>query len=373
MEDNKYYTEQSPQMLNSSNKIFINFLKETGYNYENQIVNIKKIGKINNFVKNNLSFFDLIKFTKSLKFKPNKNITLSEWLNNNSISSKGKNIVSLCSKIFANSPDKILAYDIFEYLDNSIKNNKIYHFKDNNSWINHIENKLIDQNVDIFKGYSLIKLDSNNNLITTANIKGDSIKILDGKKHILTFPPNAFKFFLENQNDIIKNNWMDYTKMIELIKESSYTFFSFQFHFKENLKTPNDWFCSCASNYKIFILPISKYVTNFNNDPDIKTVWSCKIIDTSLFIKDKNKYINNMTKEEIIENIKKELNITPYKTTIYDGVQNINGRWTSTDSGFSVGKLGVINSKGNINNLYTVGPHNITGINDINKAVKSAK
>ena len=45
----------------------------------------------------------------------------------------------------------------------------------------------------------------------------------------------------------------------------------------------------------------------------------------------------------------------------------------SKDSAFSVGKSGIIERKGNIDNLYTVGPHNFTGITEINKAVKSAK
>jgi len=83
-----------------------------------------------------------------------------------------------------------------------------------------------------------------------------------------------------------------------------------------------------------------------------------------------------MTKDEIIDDIMNKLSEYIFIdkdniiVTIYDGVENINGEWTSKDSAFSLGKNGVINKKGVIENLYTIGSHNKKGITTINKAIK---
>jgi hypothetical protein len=372
--DTKYFTEHSPRVLIGSDPIFFDLLKEIGYKYN--IVNTygNNIGtklKMIKFFKSKLSFFDTIKCIKAIIFKPTKNETFTEWMNNNNISNKGKKALTILSIVLANSPDKLLAREIFDTVKISKNSDNLYQLKNNMGWINKMEAKLIEQNVAIFKETSLITLVHVNNNIKEG-ILNDSTN-LKGKKHILTLPPIAFKSLLKNNNYVIKNNWMNYSKFEKWVENSYYISFGFQFHFKEDKSIPDEWCWSCMNDYKLIILPTSKYADEFTRNSDIKTVWSCTIVDTNSFIKDKNKTVNDMTKKEIIDNIKELLNINPFKTTIYDGVEKIDGRWISKDSAFSVGKSGIIKKKGNIDNLYTVGPHNFLGITSINKAIKSAK
>lgn len=368
-----YFTEHSPRVLLGKKTLFFSLLKEIDYKYnvvDTYGNSIETKLKLFNFFRKNLNFSDLLKLGKAKLFKNNSNETVSEWVENNKISEKGKKAIKLFSIVLANSPDKLLMSEIFNTPGNS---DNFYQFKNNMGWIDHIENKLIDQNVTIYKGYELKTLNLLVNSITSGIINNGCDETIIGKNHIITFPPIAFQTFLSKQSDKIKNNWMAIDKFNQWVEDSYYISFGFQFHFNEEKKVPNEWCWSCMNDYNLIILPTSDYATTYSKDPNIKTVWSCTIVDTNAFIKNKNKRVNEMTRDEIVNNIKELLDVDPYKITFSDGLQKVNNKWYSKDSAFSVGKSGVINQKGNIENLYTVGPHNFTGITVIGKGVKAAK
>ena len=77
------------------------------------------------------------------------------------------------------------------------------------------------------------------------------------------------------------------------------------------------------NDYNLIILPTSKYANIYSKDPNIKTVWSCTIVDTNAFIKDKNKRVDDMSRNEIINNIKELLDVNPTKVTFSDGLKKL--------------------------------------------------
>ena len=115
-------------------------------------------------------------------------------------------------------------------------------------------------------------------------------------------------------------------------------------------------------------------MTIYTKDEKIKTVWSCCIVNTSNLITKRNKTIDQLTADEIFEDIIDLLpdNINPMYITLYDGVVKENGKWISKDSSFSTTKYGIIDFQGHIDNLYSVGLHNTIGTATINKAIKNS-
>ena len=296
-----------------------------------------------------------------------------EWMKNNHFSEKGIKALTVFCIALANSPDKLMIRDLFMATNNIYT--MFYELTNNQEWLDHIENTLINMGCILYKGYELIQLDEKNSMIVSSIIKNkDHETKIISDNHILTLPPLAFGNLLKTQSDKIKNNWFKYDLFKSWVEESHYISFGFQLHFDYELDLDNKpWCWSCMNDYNVIILPTSKYLKEFTRDKRIKTVWSCTVVDTSVFIKDKNTTVNDMSKYEVVNNIINILKVKPFKITFYDGLNKINGKWISKDSAFSTSKYGVIKPKGSIENLYTVGPHNMRVITTIGKAIDSAK
>jgi putative oxidoreductase len=371
--NNKYFTEHSPRVLiNDYKSSFFDLMKEIEYDYKKNLVytygnSNDTFYKIFNFFKNKFSFFDTIKIFVAKIIGKNKD-TVEEWYNKKNISNDGKIALRVLSILMANSPKKLLMSEILSMIEISFSKTNIYQFKDNMEWIYFIENKL--ELIDIIKNNSVKNIITDNNIVSKI-ILNDNTEITSNE-YILCLPPIALNSILKNSN--IQNN---FKKNMELWTQNSYYIsLGFQIHFKY---TPPDiynyeWCFSCTNEYNLIILPTSNYATEFTKDDDIIAVWSCTIVDTDKYIERLKKTINEMTKEEIKNDILNLLNINKNNVivTFYDGTQKIDGKWFSKDSAFSVGKSGILPIKGNIENLYNVGPQNFTGITTINKAVESA-
>lgn len=377
---NKYFTEHSPRVL--SNGIIYNLFNNMNYKYKDRIIDTygnKYLTtlKIFGFILREFTFFDklklLLKVIQSI-FSKGDNMTVCEWAEKNNISNRGKKGLEVLSIIIANSPNKLLVSELFGSI--SENNNFLFEFKqfkDNMEWINIIENKIKEYGGNIMKNVEINKLNYSNKNITSINFNNN---IFTADNYILSLPPIALNKILSNSN--LKNNFIE--DMDKWVEDSYYISFGFQIHFKYKPYDILDkgWCYTCMNDYNLIIIPTSKYVEEYTKDKDIVEVWSCTIVDTSVFIKHIGKTVDEMTKEEIINDIIKILNLNnnsnneQFIITYSDGLHNKNGRWYSKDSAFSVGKSGTLNTKGNINNLYTVGPHNMRGITTINKAIHSA-
>lgn len=369
MINNKYFSEHSPRVLSTNYKLFIQLLKNINYDFHKNTVNIygnylQTSYKILSFFISQLSFSDI--FTLIINFPFHSNLTVYEWFNKYNISNKGKKALTIFSIAIANSPKKLLMNELYSVINNSSGN--FVHFT-NYNWIQLLYNKLIQLDVHIITNANLQTLVHNNNTITHSVINN---KIYTAHKHILTLPPIAFLQLLQTQNTVIQNNWMDFSRFYKLILNSYYISFSFQLHFSQIIPFTNKWCWSCFNDYHIIILPVSQFLHTFTKDNNIKTVWSCTIVDTDYKVSKHNKTINQLSKNTIINDVLQLLNVKPDKITFYPGLQNINNKWISKDSAFSLGKYGVIKSKGKIDNLYTVGPHNIKGITTLEKAIYTA-
>ena len=381
-QDNKYFTEHSPRVIMDNDSSFFRLLNQIGFDYYNETVStygslFQTNKKIINFFYKNLQFLDYLKILNGY-FNSN-NLTVTEWLEKYNISNSGKKAFTVFSLLLANSPDKLLINEIF-----GINNfpTMFLQFKDNQKWINLLEKELINLKVNILKNYSLDYLiyDMTSNKISYAIVshqkewKGKAQQFIYSKNHLITFPPKAMSNFLENQIDIIRNNWDELSgnKLNKWLNDSTYHSFGFQLHFYKEQTINEEWCWTCMNDYNLIMLPTSNYQTTFSKDENIKAVWSFTIVDTSVFIKRLNKTVDQMNKNEIVSDIINLLKIKPDKITFYDGLHKENNKWISKDSAFSLGKSGIVKNKGKLNNLFWIGPHNKKGITVINKAVNIA-
>jgi hypothetical protein len=355
--EDKYFSEHSPRVL-IKNDNFYRLLREINYDIDKNTTttygNIFETNfKLLNFFYDKFTFRELLILMKSKIFGVEKNITVSEYFNKYNFSEKGRKALTIISIVIANSPNKLLVSELFGESNNIPM---FYQFK-NADWIDIFENKLIEMKVDILKNTEINNINNINNI--------------NANKYILTLPPIAFKRLVD-KNDLLKDNWMDYNLFNKWVENSYYISFGFQLHFDNYIKFNRKWCWSCMDEYNLIILPTSEYLDIYTKDENVKTVWSCTIVDTSVYINKFKKTVDEMTKEEIINDIIERLNVKPYKYTFSEGLEKINNRWISKDSSFSLSKYGIINPKGKIDNIYTVGSHNTSGITTIGKAVDNA-
>ncbi|ADO67046.1 hypothetical protein crov013 [Cafeteria roenbergensis virus] len=391
--NNKYFTEHSPRVLMEDNSSLFKLFNQIGYDYKKNTIPtygnlLESNFKFIKFFYKKLLLSDYYKIIYGLTINYT-NLTVTEWLNKINISESGKKAFNIFSILLANSPDKLLVSELFISSNFPVM---FLQFKNNEEWINLLENKLVNLHVDIFKNHELTNLiyyiDTNKIEYSILQYNKKSINLF-GKNHLLTLPPKAMYNLLLNQIDIIRNNWplLKNNNLNKWLDDSTYYSFGFQLHFNQSkienprLDLSNKELCwSCSTEYNLILLPTSDYSKIYSKDSQIKTVWSCTIVDTNVLIKKFNKTVNQMTKKEIINDIVNELlkitKIKPKYITFYDGLKKevINGKeqWISKDSAFSVGKSGIIPSKGLLSNLEWIGPHNKTGITVINKAVNVA-
>lgn len=368
---NGLFTEHSPRVLLDNE--LPKFFKKIGLNYDDETVNaygtiFETNYKMYKTYFDNFNIYDIFKLVKSFILKDYYNKTILEWVNENNISDKGRLMLRIISILVANSPDKLLMSEIFANSTNGIL--KIKQFKDNEKWLDVVEN--------IIRKNKNITLLTNTELI---NIKNDKAILrmnnnFDVKKHLLTLPPKALYTFLLNQDEELKNNFGDIKRIKNIVEYGSYYSLGFQLHFDQEIKWNDKWCWSCFNDYNLIILPTSKYTYNFSKNKDIKTVWSCTIVDTSNIVKKRGKKIDDMNKEEIIEDVLDIIKITtdikPKYITFYDGTKKENGRWISKDNTFSLSKYGIINAKGKMDNIFSIGSHNTEGITTIGKAIKNS-
>ena len=367
------FTEHSPRVLTDDIKDFFN---KIGLNYKEETVNaygniIETNFKIYKTYLQNMEIKDIIKFISSFIKKDYLDKTVSEWLEEYNISEKGKMMFRIICILIANAPDKLLMSELFNNSTNGIL--EIRQFKDNEKWLNVVKDILLkNKNITLLTNTELVKINKDKVMLKL----NDNILSVNVKEHLLTLPPRALYNFLINQDEELKNNFGDINSIKNIVEYGSYYSLGFQLHFDKEIKWNDKWCWSCFNDYNLIILPTSYYTKNFTKNKDIKTVWSCTIVDTNNMIKKRGKKIDDLTKEEIIDDVLEIIKITtdikPKYITFYDGTKKENGRWISKDNSFSLSKYGVINMKGKINNIYSIGSHNNKGITTIGKAIRNS-
>mgnify|MGYP000689232694 FL=1 len=214
------------------------------------------------------------------------------------------------------------------------------------------------------------------------NTSSDDVGITIGAdNYVLAMPPIALLNVIEKSNIDVKNNWKSYSWLKEWVEKSHYSSFGFQLHFDKKIKYKTDWCSSCMGDWNIIILEESKYQTNgATHDESIVSVLSCTIVDFNAYSSHLKKTVNELEKDEVVNEAWRQIqehtqiNNEPIKTTVYDGVVKVNGKWTSKDTAFGRTKLGFLNQMGKLDNLFSVGPHNnrVDSVTRIEYAITSA-
>lgn len=378
--EGKYFSENSPRVLFFSgytkkllNDIGINN-KDLGNIYGNSGFEEKL--KVFKFFYNYFSFQDYLIFLISLikfNFFININKNLQYWLDNSNLTSKAKNAIRIFSITICDIPKKTNINDFFSIF----KINpflQLQQFREPNKWHMLIEKKLIKNKVKIFKNCMVTKILTKNKKpigVSYINLVNNYINEIKGKKIIIAAQSTGLFNILKNSSDIIKNNWINYNYIKDWGKNTYYSSFGFQLHFDKIIKFPNQWGWSAKSEWTIIILPVSNWLKIISKDKNVKTVWSCCIIDFNTKSKRLNKTANECTKDEVIDECLYQLyklnkNIgKPYKVTFSRNLKKINNKWHSKNTGFTRANKNFIPIKGKLNNLYTVGSFSNVKINSI--------
>lgn len=364
--DNKYWSENSPRVLVYSGyvKLLLNDLNIKSTDLANVYGNFfTQLYKMLLFIYPYLNLNDIILiiyYYIIYNYISYHNITIEEWFNKVNLSNKAKKLLTILSVLFNDIPKKTNVNDFFYTLNipGTLKQYK------NPNILNHkIEQKLKKyKNVKIRKNTTVLKLNQNNKLINNiVCLDNNSNKMYTIKcdKVILSCQTLGLLKIIKNSDNLIRNNWINYNWLENWVNNTYYVGVGFQLHFKEKFGNLN--FCeTCSSEWIIIIEEVSNWLLKKSNDKNINTVWSCCIVNTDTISKNINKTVNQCTKEEIIKEslyqINQKIKISkPYKITFSEGLYKKNNKWMSKNTGFTRGKYGYLDIKGNIDNLYALG------------------
>jgi len=364
--EDKYWSENSPRVLFNIGNTYkllnnLGFKKE---DFENIYGNLFETNyKFVMFFSKYFNILDYIIFILSL-IKYNiieKNITVNDWMNSNKLSVNGKKAIKILCILVCDKPENTNITDFFKSFGLYVPKQ----MKEPNEWHRRIESYLKKKkNVKILKNTKVIKLieDKRNNIsdVYIRNINNNLENLVKCDKVFLCTQSNNIYPILEKSSLNIRNNWMTEEKMKIWSENTYYIGFGFQLHFDVKVDFKNEWCWSCKDDWTVIILPVSNWLKEFSKDKEIKTVWSCCIVDMDSKSKNINKTANECNLEEVLDEciyqIKKGYNIPkPYKITISNGIKKENNKWLSKKTGYTKNIYDDLEMKGNINNLYALG------------------
>ena len=361
----KYFTENSPRVLGGVG-CHMDFLYEIGMNetdfdsiYGNFIQTNLKIFQ---FIRDYFDIFDYCIFLIELiiyRFRSS-NMVLQEWLDTSSLSSKAKQAIRIISITICDTPINTNLFDFFGSLSSGAN---LIQMKNPNQWVNILEDTFKqNSNISVFKNTKVISINSSQSKVTSVSCINQWKQFrINSNRIVLCTQSNGIYPILKQSNPYVQNNW-NHIEWMKLWSENTfYSGFGFQLHFYENIPFPETWCWACKSEWTIIILPVSNWLTKPSKDPNIKTVWSCCIVDMDTKSKRLQKTPNECNKTEIINECLFQLNelssMLPkqYIVTISPKIYRINNKWISNTTGFTRKELGYLPIRGKLNGLYAVG------------------
>ena len=369
--EDKYFSENSPRVM-VYNKNQYNLLNHIGM-AEDDFVNVygnvfqTNIKMIHFLYKHFMLHDYLIFLIASIKFSLLKERkTVQEWLDESYMSISGKKAISIISILLCDRPENTNVSDLFGMFGFSPI--PLRQMKEPNKWhrlIQYIMRAL--PNVTIMKNTSVV------NIIHKYNSnKVDGVVIRNNKTHVqnslystnivlCTQSSGLLPILLEGDSQI-QNNWLPIEEMKLWGNHTYYSGFGFQLHFKYKVDIPEQWCWSCLGNWTVIVLPVSKWLKKISNVPQIKTVWSCCIVDMGTKSKYLNKTANECTDQQEVVNEclrqMKELNTNiplPDVVTTSVGLYNTGSKWISKNTGYTQSHYGNIPMKGKLDNLFALG------------------
>lgn len=361
--DNKYFSENSPRVYSdtgNSNKL-MSHIGMTKDDFQNIYGNLFETNyKLFSFIAEYFHFLDYFIFLYStIKYKfVDENITVQEWMTKSQLSHSARKGITILSILICDRPNKTNINDFFGSVSATLPKQ----MKEPNKWHELIEKHLESKNVTITKNTQVdgIHKQGSGFIITTQDTKYGYQDRKVCHKVFLCTQSNGIYPILKNSSHKIQNNWMPIEKMKAWSENTFYSGFGFQLHFDKIVKYKKEWCWSCKGDWTVIVLPVSNWLKKYSNDPDIKTVWSCCIVDMDTKSKRINKTANECTRDEVIDEcffqIRDKYKIpSPKITTTSSGLQKINNQWVSKNSGYTKGKYDDLPMKGDIANLFALG------------------
>ena len=357
-----YFSENSPRVFSNSgnSKILLSHLGFTDKDFQNIYGNFFETNfKVVSFVFKHFNLLDYIIFLfAAIKYRfIQEKKTVNDWMFKSNLSLNAKKAIRIISILICDRPDKTNINDFFGSLSYTLPKQ----MREPNKWHEIIEKRLnMKKNVTILKNTKVINLHKSGKVfyIKTKNTKNGYEKIRYSSKVFLCTQSDGIYSIIKNTN--LRNNWMPSKKMKIWTQNTFYSGFGFQIHFNTYVEFKNEWCWSCNDDWTVIILPVSNWLKNFSNDPEIKTVWSCCIVDMDTKSKRLNKTANDCSIDEVLEEclyqIKKSYEIPdPKVITISKGLKKINNKWKSKYTGYTKNIYNDLNMKGRVDNLYALG------------------
>ena len=386
-----FLTEHSPKVLFShGNKHFKRLLKQIDVNPE-----YKKVYASNFVVMMSIIYYVLISFDIGdyyhtikyslaflLGFKYIKNdTTVEQWCEKNNISEQGRNIFNLTTiTINGTRTSQTKMYNLFKFLlsfDTLLAYSSIVQMSEPKQWL--LKCKTILQsypNVKILTNTHAVAI--NSSPYEATSIRTSENKLFIAQNYVLCVPLRKLFDIVQNSSLSVQKNWFTTLHdMKQFVDVSSYTGFGIQFHFLNEIKEPNLWCWSCTTEWNIIVVNKSLTLKHPSFDKRIKTVWSCVVCDFKA-LNECGKTINHYdTKQTVAQEVLRQISykhgakLSPALTTFNANIHRCDNKWKIHESSFT-NVNGALNMKGNLPNLFSIGPHNMDEIVVIDSAIKSA-
>jgi len=376
---NGYFSEHGPRIYSDSYSMFIKLLrrmkidfyhifkkvgltdktkKNTKFNITK--INNKTIGSFN-FNEKKALFFAFIKLIINLDY--GKDISLKKFADDNNFSDDSKDYLDKFCRLTDGAAME--NYTLFQFLQ--ILNQQMFYsiyqpkVPNDKGLILLWEKKLLSTgNVTIVKNADVIKINSYNKNITSivALVKGISTEY-KSKKYVLCVPPKPFYNLLNgSEQNIVKDSFGKLEEIEQWKDKNSYfDFIPLTFHYTSDVVLPKKSGFP-QTPWGIGYIILSNYM-DFTNEP------SKKVISITITFTDKpneeGKTVNQCSKQEIVEYVKKILNFpNPDKVIISQNVIREGNKWINIDTAYVTttdNKYIDFYSK-EINNLFVVGVFN---------------
>jgi len=375
-----YYREHSPRVMTTNYKRTLELFKRLGHKTAAIYGNSFEVSTMFiRYMYRYMSTMDLLKVSKSVLFisKEDKR-SLKKWIDDNKITKQGERALSKLGISMSTNSKEMYAYPFFSAISEGGGGTFIQSV-DNDQWIRTWETVITEQpNIKIYKNYKIKSIKPNHSDGFTVVVNND--RDFETDVVICAIPLYGLKDILHNSPKQIQNNWMDYNKMSDFTIASSYSGIGIQLHFKNKMPDPSVWYAN-FTDWDLEVISIGSYSSELSKDIHIKDVWSCVIVDTNA----KSKYLKKSANDipdinQVIEETIRQLSfsygisILPFKVTVAKGIKYNKGKkyWDMEHSAFNPTKHGVFPQSGELDNLYSVGPHNFYEIAVMENAFRSA-
>jgi UDP-galactopyranose mutase len=359
---NGLLSEHGPRIIINNYFSLIDILKDMNIKFDD--VFVKYDFSVNTTVNKLLSLltikellaflFEFIKF--SFNEDVSRHVTMYEFASKYNFNKKAIEYIDTICRV--SDGGTIKNYTLFEFFQ--IFNQNIFYdiyqpkLPNDVGLFSYWEKALKKNNVDIILNTEIKSIISNKYLITTKNKK------ITGKNYIFAIPPQPMLNIIKRSSN--KNMFGNINELIDWELKSRYlVYIPINFHWNTKVQLKHVQGVT-ESEYGLGYIIMSNYM-NFNDERS-KTVITCTVKNTNVKSSFNNKTANECNKEELIQEVFRQLNIhqpflpEPTYSILSPGVYKNKNRWDTIDTAYFYTKAGYKPNKSVYKNLYWVGTHN---------------